>query len=366
MPWALNHTFDGSYFDVFPLLGVGGTLCIVRQQVLFSDLAGHVNRLKATNLNVTPTIASTLTPDDVPQLKMLILGGEPLQPGILKDWAGRVQVQNNYGPTEGTVMVTTATIRPDSALNYTGPPLPSVDLSIRELDSQVEVSRGEVGELCISGPHLARGYLDRPDANASAFFTGRNGRKIYRTGDLARLLPHGGYELNGRKDDQVKVNAYRVELGEIVNAIQGTDTVEGCVVLAPTVHNKKQLVACCRLRRSALDTDERKHAGILAPTVLKPIKDLPSKLVSLAHYMVPTIWVPFADFPHLPSGKIDRKSLLKLVEELDSGLLANLRKAMSTVSFNAGFTTAQKTEKNVLQRPELLSFRKDRAKSALQ
>ncbi|KAL8654815.1 MAG: hypothetical protein Q9210_001273 [Variospora velana] len=362
MLWALNYTFDGSYFDVFPLLGVGGTLCIVRQQVLFSDLAGHVNRLKATHLNVTPTIASTLTPADVPQLKMLILGGEPLHSGILKVWAGCVQVQNNYGPTEGTVMVTTATVRPDSALNYIGPPLPSAELSIRELDSQVEVPRGEVGELCISGSHVARGYLDRPDADASAFFTGSNGRKIYRTGDLARLLPDGGYELSGRKDDQVKVNGYRIELGEIENAIQGTDAVEGCIVLAPTVHNKKQLVACCKLRRSALDTDERKHAGILAPTALKPIKDLPSKLVSLAHYMVPAIWVPFADFPHLPSGKIDRKSLLKLVEEeLDSGLLANLQEAMSIVSFNAEFTTAQKTEENVLQEAWATVFQKGRS-----
>ncbi|KAL8882572.1 MAG: hypothetical protein Q9198_000447 [Flavoplaca austrocitrina] len=358
MLWALNYTFDGSYFDVFLLLGVGGTLCIVRQQVLFSDLAGHVNRLKATHLNVTPSIASTLTPDDVPQLKMLILGGEPLHPGILKVWAGRVQVQNNYGPTEGTVMVITATVRPDSALNYIGPPLPSAELSIRELDSQVEVSRGEVGELCISGSHVARGYLDRPDANASAFFIGSNGRKIYRTGDLARLLPNGGYELSGRKDDQVKVNGYRIELGEIENAIQGTDAVEGCVVLAPTIHSKKQLVACCKLRRSALDTDERKHGGILAPTALKTIKDLPSRLVSLAHYMVPAIWVPFADFPHLPSGKIDRKSLLKLVEELDSGLLANLQEVMSTVSFNADFTTAQKTEENVLQEAWATVFQK--------
>ena len=321
MLWALNYTFDGSYFDVFPLLGVGGTLCIVRQQVVFSDLAGYINRLKATHLNVTPTIASTITPDEVPQLKFLILGGEPLHPGILKVWASRVQVQNNYGPTEGTVMVTTATVRPDSALNYIGRALPSAELSVRELDSRVKALNGEVGELCISGSHVARGYLNRPEATKSAFFTDDNGQVIYRTGDLARLLPNGGYELCGRKDDQVKVNGYRIELGEIESAIQYTDIVQSCVVIAPNVHQKKQLVACCKLASSAGEAAGERSSLMLDASALVNVKDLPSMLVSLAHYMIPAIWVPFREFPRLTSGKIDRKSLSSLVEAMDACLL---------------------------------------------
>ena len=99
--WALNYIFDGSYFDVFPLLGAGGTLFVVPQQVVFSDIAGYINRLKVTHLNVTPTIARTFTPDDVPDLKVLIVGGEPLHQGILDIWANRITVYNNYGPTEG-------------------------------------------------------------------------------------------------------------------------------------------------------------------------------------------------------------------------------------------------------------------------
>ena len=349
MLWALNYTFDGSYFDVFPLLGVGGTLCIVRQQVLFSDLAGYVNRLKATHLNVTPTIASTITPDEVPQLRFLNLGGEPLHPGILKIWASRVQVQNTYGPTEGTVMVTTATVRPDSALNYIGRALPSAELSVRELDSRVKVSDGEIGELCISGSHVARGYLNRPEATESAFFTDSNGQVIYRTGDLARLLPNGGYELSGRKDDQVKVNGYRIELGEIENAIQYTDIVESCVVLAPNVYQKKQLVACCKLACPAGGAAGEMSSLTLDPSALASVKDLPSKLVSLAHYMMPAIWVPFREFPRLTSGKIDRKSLSNLIEAMDPGLLINFQEAMSAVSFKSEFSPAQNMQEQVLQ-----------------
>ncbi|KAL8728424.1 MAG: hypothetical protein Q9166_005386 [cf. Caloplaca sp. 2 TL-2023] len=357
MLWALRYTFDGSYFDVFPLLGIGGTLCIVRQQILFSDLAGYVNRLKVTHLNLTPTIANTIMPEEVPQLKILILGGEPLHAGILKTWAGHIQVQNNYGPTEGTVMVTTTTVRPDSALNYIGPALPSAELSIRELSSWDEVICGKVGELCIAGTHVARGYLNRPDANKSAFFIDKNGRTVYRTGDLARLLPDGGFELSGRKDDQVKVNGYRIELGEIENAIQNTDAVDGCVVLYATVHQKKQLVACCRLHSPARDAARKDSFGILEPAALDTVKDLPSKLVSLAHYMMPTIWVPFAVLPCLTSGKIDRKSLLRLVEGMDSDL-AKFQEAMSTVSFGSGFATAQNTEEEVLQEAWATVFEK--------
>ncbi|KAI9716367.1 MAG: NRPS [Candelaria pacifica] len=359
MLWALNYTFDGSYFDVFPLLGAGGTLCIVRQQFLFSDLAGYVNRLKVTHLGVTPTIASTFTPDDVPQLKFLNLGGEPLHSGILDIWAGRVQVQNTYGPTEGTVMVTTATVQPDSALNYIGLALPSAELSIRKVDSELEVPHGEIGELCISGPHVARGYLNRPDANRAAFFTDTNGQMTYRTGDLARLHPDGGYELSGRKDDQVKINGYRIELGEVENAIQRTGAIDGCIVLAPKLHQKKQLVACCKLGTPARETAEVSPFGLLDATNLHAFKDLPSKLVSLGHYMMPAIWVPFADFPQLTSGKVDRKSLLKIVEGMDSDLLTKFQEAMSTVNFDAEFTLAQSQQEQVLQEAWATVFEKD-------
>ncbi|KAL8759743.1 MAG: hypothetical protein Q9199_000549 [Rusavskia elegans] len=356
--WALNYTFDGSYFDVFPLLSVGGTLCVVRQQVLFSDLAGYVNRFRVTHLNVTPTIACTISPDDVPHLKCLILGGEPLHAGILKTWAVRVQVQNNYGPTEGTVMVTTTTVRPDSGLNHIGPALPSAELSIRDLHSQIELPPGKIGELCIAGSHVARGYLNRPDANKSAFFTDSHGRIVYRTGDLALLLPDGGYELSGRKDDQVKVHGYRIELGEIEHAIQSTDAVEGCVVLAPIMQEKKQLVACCKLRSPVRDMARKERVAILDPTALVTVKDLPSKLVSLAHYMMPAIWVPFADFPYLTSGKIDRKSLLRLVEGIGSGLLTKFQEAMSMDRFDSKFVTAQTTEEEVLQEAWATVFEK--------
>lgn len=99
--WALNYVFDGSYFDVFPLLGAGGTLCLARQQQVFMDLAGYINRLRVTHLNITPTIAKTITPDEVPNLKVLVVGGEPLHSGIRDTWASRMTVYNNYGPTEG-------------------------------------------------------------------------------------------------------------------------------------------------------------------------------------------------------------------------------------------------------------------------
>ena len=79
------------------------------------------------------------------------------------------------------------------------------------------------------------------------------------------------------------------------------------------------------------------------------VKDLPAKLASLAHYMMPAIWIPFAEFPQLTSGKADRKSLSKLIEGLDPGLLKRFQEVMSTVTFGSEFTTAQTAEEEVLQ-----------------
>ena len=246
-------------------------------------------------------------------------------------------------------MVTTTTVTPSSSLSYIGAALPSAELTVRALDSEASLPQGETGELCISGPHVSRGYLDRPEANKAAFFTDSKGRLVYRTGDLARLLPDGGFELGGRKDDQVKVNGYRIELGEIETAVQNTMTVEGCVVLAPNLHQKRQLVACCKLFSAHCEAAEANSSRILDPSALDSLKDLPSKLVSLAHYMMPAVWLPLAEFPLLPSGKIDRKSLSKLVETMDSSLLTKFQAAMSTRSFASEHADAQSSEEEALQ-----------------
>ena len=346
--WALNYIFDGSYFDVFPTLSVGGTLCVTRQQTMFADLAGHINRFQATHLNVTPTIAKTIAPSDVPCLRVLLLGGEPLNPGILDPWAKHITVYNNYGPTEGTVMVSTTLVKPTSALNNIGKALPSADLFVVKADSEKSVPMGELGELCIRGPHVARGYLNRPAANEAAFFRDSSNRVVYRTGDLVRLFSDGHIEISGRKDDQVKINGFRIELGEIETAIQNSRATEGAVVLAATVHQKKQLVACVKLPSAGSSYVGGSQLSLLEPSCLEQLKDLPSRLGSLAHYMMPTVWLPLSEFPLLPSGKIDRKILLVHVEQIDSDKVTKFQEAMMDDDLVGQYTSATNEKERVL------------------
>ncbi|EEH46738.2 uncharacterized protein PADG_02836 [Paracoccidioides brasiliensis Pb18] len=351
--WALNYIFDGSYFDLFTVLGAGGTLCVVSQSKLFSNLAGFVNALDVTHLNLTPTIVKQLLkPSDVPGLKVLIVGGEPLVPEILETWATRIPVYNNYGPTEGTVMVTTAVIGPTSSLNNIGSALPTVVLSVFEFDSQTPLPREEIGELCIGGLQVARGYLDNPNATRAAFFVGNDGTTIYRTGDAARQLPDGRFELFGRRDNQVKVNGYRIELGEIENAILKTGMLKSCVVLAAKVRDKTQLVAVGQLH-SAFSSDNDNEANtalFLPPSDAYPFQELQSSLTSLARYMLPAIWFPVARLPLLPSGKTNRKEVLKFIESMEDSLVASYQDPLSiTINSALDFPVPETSEEEVLQ-----------------
>jgi non-ribosomal peptide synthetase component F len=95
--WFLNYVFDASYFDVFTVLGSGGTLSLADQDALMADLAGCVNAAGATQLMITPTIARLIAPEQVPTLKALLVCGEPITPETVSVWATRMDVYNGYG-----------------------------------------------------------------------------------------------------------------------------------------------------------------------------------------------------------------------------------------------------------------------------
>ncbi|OJD24643.1 hypothetical protein ACJ73_03990 [Blastomyces percursus] len=322
--WALNYIFDGSYSDLFTVLSAGGTLCLVSQARVFSNLAGFIHDFDVTHISLTPTIVKKLLiPSDVPSLKALIVGGEPLVPEILNDWAARLPVYNSYGPTEGTITATTALMEPNSKINNIGTALSTTIVSLLKFDSETPVPSGEVGELCLSGPQVARGYLDGSDVDNAAFCVGNDGSRMYRTGDVARQLPSGQIELFGRRDNQVKVNSYRIELGEIENAIRRTGMLKTCVVLAAKIHGKTQLAAVCQLLSKAPCDIGGYTTPLLPPSEAYPFKELQTKLGTLARYMIPAVWLPVAYLPLLPSGKTNRKEILKLVESMEDSLMAS-------------------------------------------
>ena len=193
--WVLNYVFDASYYDVFTIFSVGGTLCVLPQDDLISDLTGSINSFDATQVMLTPTMTKLISggPKSVPRIKVLNVCGEKIDTNIL-EWAKSVDVYNGYGPTEATILMTVSKVLPGSSLNSIGYPLKHVAASVHETNSAELKPHGEVGELCVSGAQLALSYHNRTEQTAAAFILDVHGNRLYRTGDLARWHEDGYIE----------------------------------------------------------------------------------------------------------------------------------------------------------------------------
>jgi len=210
-------SFDIALLELLLPLVCGG-------EVLFSPdganrdprlLAQTIAELKPSHVQATPTtwqmlLATGWKPERQTEL---ICGGEGLPEataaGLL---ATGCPLFNAYGPTETTIWSSVGRIT-DSASIHVGGPLRNTSFSL--VDSQMNrVSANEVGELCIGGAGLARGYLNQPELTRDRF-PELAGERVYRTGDLARWKENGQLEILGRIDSQVKLHGHRIELGEI-------------------------------------------------------------------------------------------------------------------------------------------------------
>jgi amino acid adenylation domain-containing protein len=287
---------------LFPALVTGGCLHIISQERAENGglLADYFGRQPIDVLKIVPSHFTALDPARVMPRKRLILGGEASR----LDWIERLrrlapqcEIYNHYGPTETTVGV--LTYRAGDALPATqtgtlplGRPLPGIEVDLVD------------GEIQIRGAGVARGYLNRPELTAERFAGG-----VYRTGDRGRRLADGSIEFCGRIDHQVKVNGYRVELGEIEGALRSHGDVREAAVLF-----KEHLVAYVAPRTVEI-AGLREHLAATLP-----------------RYMVPSVFVPLERLPLTANGKIDRQALAALtVERSTSGAAARSETEKSLV-----------------------------------
>ena len=296
---------------IFPALATGGCLHVVSQERAESQalLAEYFRREAIDVLKIVPSHLAALQSGKDPQAVMprrrLVLGGEASR----LEWIERLraaaphcEIFNHYGPTETTVGVLTYRVEGELPRTHSGTlPLgrPLVGSTIHLLDAAGRsVGAGERGELWIGGRGVARGYLNRDDLTAGKFVADPHGAepgaRLYRSGDLARVLPDGNIEFCGRIDDQVKLNGYRVELGEIEAALRALDGVSAAVVLArEDASGGRQLVACV--------------VGDVAPAALR--EGLRQRLPP---YMVPAVFARMERLPLSANGKVDRQALAAL------------------------------------------------------
>lgn len=296
-----NYCFDPSVEQVFTALLTGATLVLLPSGILPDTLLleQFINMQRITHLHATPGLLSTLSPDRYSSLKRVIAAGDVCSPGLAAQWATICNFYNKYGPTEAAVSVTQYYCVPNdnSSGDKTvpiGKPVSNTVLYILNKAGE-PVPVGVAGELYISGPQVARGYLNDPVLSEEKFIANPflPGQRMYRTGDLVRWLPDGNIGYIGRTDDQVKVRGYRVEPGEITQVILQQDGVEQCIVIArKDVDGSNQLIAYV----VSGNTFNREQLF----SVLKE---------RLPHFMIPAFIINLDSMPLTLNGKIDRKTL---------------------------------------------------------
>ncbi|CAE6925049.1 non-ribosomal peptide synthetase [Paraburkholderia domus] len=285
--------FDASVLEIFNPLTHGGHL-IVAPGAVRTDadaLFGFLNAERITHAFLPPAILKLLPRRALPYLETVLCGGEASDDETIRFWSGMLRLSNIYGPTETTVMATENTFDGDKPANQLGHPLPGYQIHLLDEEGEA-VPLGGIGEICIGGAAVSRGYLLRPELTGQKFRVNPFGPgRLYRSGDLGRFQPDGAIEFLGRSDFQVKIRGYRIELGEI----------EASIVEQPEV--RSAYVGTCE-RQGGTALVAWYVGAALEPAVLR------SRLAQrLAHYMVPAFLLQIEALPLTLNGKIDRSKL---------------------------------------------------------
>ncbi|WP_083629583.1 non-ribosomal peptide synthetase [Tenacibaculum agarivorans] len=288
--------FDASVWELFPYLLIGASIYPIAGENRYDLqwLSQFLNDNEITHAYIPTLLCEHFIDAEVSLPNTTILtGGDALS--LPKQTA--LNIYNNYGPTEGTVVATSCKLIPENLINEKpsiGKPIDNTQVYI--VDSAMNLSpMGVVGELCIGGSGVARGYLNREELTNEKFINNPFvvGDRLYKTGDLARWLPNGNIEFIGRKDAQVKIRGYRIELGEIENALSNLSSIsQSCVLAKEDTKGNKHLVGYV-----VTENDFNKEATQAA------LKE------SLPDYMVPSIWVKLEEMPLTSNGKLNRKAL---------------------------------------------------------
>ncbi len=291
--------FDASTWEIWPYLASGARLWAVsnEQRMDLDKLLMGLKEHQISHCFMPTPLAERLTalqwPDDFP-LEVLLVGGDKLNAYCLP-LSAKTSLVNHYGPTETAVV---GTYKEVLATEAGIPPIgrPIANMRVHILDAELgQVPLGVVGELCLSGLSLARGYRNGAGLTAAAFVPnpyGEAGERLYRTGDLARYRVDGDIEYVGRIDHQVKLRGFRIELGEIESCLEHQAGVESALVQVVDSDLGQQLVGYITAEQSL----EESHLKAALQAVL------PS-------YMVPMAIVQLESFPLTTNGKVDRKAL---------------------------------------------------------
>ncbi|MFE3603911.1 amino acid adenylation domain-containing protein, partial [Streptomyces sp. NPDC059142] len=321
--WFHSYAFDFSVWELWGALLTGGRLVVVDHDTSRSptDFRSLLVSEGVTVLSQTPSAFQQLAHADAGQdpaaldarLRLVVFGGEALDPARLGDWHARhgadgPRLVNMYGITETTVHVTHLDLDADGehgphGASPVGRPLDHTRVHVLD-DALRPVPPGVTGEMYVTGPGVARGYLGRPALTAARFVACpfEPGTRMYRTGDTARRDADGTLTYLGRADDQVKLRGFRIEPGEVETALLG----HGQVVQA-AVTVREDTPGDHRLVGYLVPRDPADAAGESGATLARRVREHAAAL--LPAHMVPAVCVPLERLPLTANGKLDRAAL---------------------------------------------------------
>ena len=310
--------FDACIEEIFPCLLAGATL-VLRTEEMIQSPAHFLKACEASSITVLdlPTVywvhlTHGMEHSRLPlpsSVRLVVIGGEAANLVTLRTWREVLKINvpllNTYGPTETTVtaiwcdLMGSDMVHSGNSIVPIGKPLPYAGAYV--LDQQLQpVPFGAVGELCIAGRGVARGYLNREDLTAEKFVHATSklvpGPRMYRTGDKVRYRSDGNFEFLGRLDHQVKIRGFRVEMEEIEATLLNHPEVENCcVVVKPNERGEHSLHAF------VASSDPASFSAAACRERLRQ---------RLPDYMIPEKITCMESLPQTQAGKIDRKLLV--------------------------------------------------------
>ncbi|KAF4455954.1 putative non-ribosomal peptide synthetase [Fusarium austroafricanum] len=362
-----SRAFDPHLTQLFVPWYLGHRVVIGKDRsAMLASLKELINELNITHFGSVPSVLSQLRlrPKDVPSVRVVTTGGEKASNDLLNTWAqaqgseSSAVLFNFYGPTEVTIGCLGHAVHQDSNARNLGLPLQGLEallLSHNNTDENAVIARrGQPGELCIAGPQVAMGYLNRPIEQAKSFQTislpSGHSKRVYRTGDMMRMMHDGSLEFLGRADQQTKIRGQRLELDEVVGFLKQVAGDKHDLDFAATVastgsdsSNQQQQLLGFVARNSnnpkeqnEIDVEIAQPEDAESVSLLETIEqECQDKLPA---FMVPTlVWV--TKIPYLAaSGKVDTKVLASLAkdfltaQELEDNISPDMADSKPTLS----------------------------------
>ncbi len=327
-----SYTFDISISNIFMTLVSGGCLCVPSEEERKYGFAESIQGLNANMAHLTPSVARSVAADVTQPLDTVLLIGEPMRQSDIRLWPASTRVTNTYGPSECSPISTIEHRSQDGKDISIGYGAGAVTWVVDSDDVNQLIPIGAVGELCIEGPILGRGYLHDKEKTAAAFienprwltqgaagYPGRRGR-IYKTGDLVRYNEDGSLVCIGRKDTQTKIRGQRVELGDIESHTLACvpNTVQVVAeVITPSGDDASPTLAAFlvqadgdgKLKNGTHQGSAGSGNGDGARIITLPAAVKNAMAEQLPSYMIPAVFFAIDSLPMTSSGKTDRKKL---------------------------------------------------------